>query len=91
VDRNPYGDVEPTKLLVAFLAEAPDPDRAATIDRVTFAPEKFAVDGREVFLHLPDGAGRSKLVPALGRGLLQPPATTRNWRTVETLLAMAAG
>jgi uncharacterized protein (DUF1697 family) len=90
VGRNPYTGVEPTKLLVAFLAEPPGADVAAAVDRAAFGREEFTVDGREVYLHLPDGAGRSKLVPALGRSLLKAPATTRNWRTVETLSAMAA-
>ena len=91
VDHNPYLGVEPTKLLVAFLAEPPPVELADGIDRGAFGAEEFTVEGRQVYLHLPDGAGRSKLVPALGRTLLRAPATTRNWRTVETLLAMAAG
>jgi len=91
VDGNPYPGVEPTKLLVAFLAEPPPVELVDGIDRAPFGAEEFTVEGRQVYLHLPGGAGRSKLVPALGRTLLKAPATTRNWRTVETLLAMAAG
>ena len=50
-------------------------------------PEAFYVKGRDVFVYLPNGLGRSKLAGALGKAL--PTATARNWRTVQQLTAMA--
>jgi uncharacterized protein (DUF1697 family) len=91
VERNPFPGVEPTRLLVGFLAEPPTAAAVEAVDGDAFAPERFVVDGRDVYLHLPDGQGRSKLSQVLGRSLLRSPATTRNWRTVETLLGMADG
>lgn len=41
-----------------------------------------------LYLHAPDGIGRSKLAERLPR-LLQVPVTARNWNTVTALLAMA--
>ena len=41
--------------------------------------------GRDVFLHVPDGMGRSAMVPRLA---LVKGATVRNWNTVQRLVAM---
>jgi uncharacterized protein (DUF1697 family) len=69
-----------------FLPAAPSKTALAKI--VASAPERFELVGREVFLELPDGIGRSKLAGAIARAL--PDATTRNWRTVVTLADMLA-
>jgi uncharacterized protein (DUF1697 family) len=53
------------------------------------APEEMTLVGRDLYLHLPDGMGRAKLPPALGKAMV--PATARNWRTVTRLLEMAGG
>jgi uncharacterized protein (DUF1697 family) len=87
VQNNPFAGVEPTKLLVAFLSVDPGPGAADAIDPAAFAPEEFVLLGREVYLHLPNGAGRAKLPQALS--VLHTPATTRNWRTVMKLLELA--
>jgi uncharacterized protein (DUF1697 family) len=68
---------------VYFCAVAP----ALARTLVGTPPEALSVKGREVFVYLPDGAGRSKLAGALGKAL--PAATARNWRTVQQLSAMA--
>jgi uncharacterized protein (DUF1697 family) len=75
---------------VTFLVEgatAPTP----SIDEEAFAPERYAVDGRQVYLYLPNGMGRSKLAVALSRGKAGAAGTTRNWRTVTALRDMAKG
>ena len=86
----PFPTSEPTQLHVSFLDEVPPADAFDAVDRAAFAPEDFAVIGREVFLHLPNGIGRTKLVQAL-RLYTRHPATTRNWRTVVTLHELAGG
>ena len=88
IDANPYPGVDPTKLHVAFLAEPPAPAVVAGFDSTRFAPEEFAVVGREVYLHLPDGMGRAKLPPALP--LIRGVGTARNWRTVLKLAELSS-
>ncbi len=80
---NPYAVDDPTKVHVAFLDVAPDAERIDKFDRERFAPEEFAVIGREMFLNLPTGMGVSKLAPALSA--LKVDMTVRNWRTVLQL------
>jgi len=87
VEGNPLADGrrDPSKLHVTLLASSPRPVR---VD-VASAPDEFAVAGREVYLFCPDGYGRSKLTNALFERKLGVAATTRNWKTMTTLLAMA--
>jgi uncharacterized protein (DUF1697 family) len=92
IEHNPYPEAEavPSALHVTFLPSPPDKAQLAKVDASSFAPEEFTVHGRDVYLHLPDGMGRSKLAPVLTRRL-GPAATARNWNTVKKLLAMSQG
>jgi len=47
------------------------------------------VMGREIYLYCPDGYGISKLSNVAIEKKLSVGASTRNWKTVNTLLAMA--
>ena len=88
VARNPFGPQPHTALHVAFLAEPPAPEVLGDVDWTPFLPSRIESSGRELYLFLPDGVGRSKLVQRLGRLPLE--TTMRNWRTVEALTALLA-
>ncbi|MGQ0632820.1 MAG: DUF1697 domain-containing protein [Sporichthyaceae bacterium] len=97
VAANPFADrgAGPTQLHVVFLAQRLTA-AAMSLDADEFTPEEFSIAGREIYLHLPGGAGRSKLAVALTKGLTRAgggdraaSGTMRNWRTVTTLLEMA--
>jgi uncharacterized protein (DUF1697 family) len=89
VAANPFGKADVELLHVSFLATALPADALAAVDAKAFAPERYAVAAREVYLHLPGGMGRSKLVGAVMKVKAMAPATARNWRTVLTLNEMA--
>ncbi len=55
------------------------------------SPDEFAVVGREVFVHCPNGYGTTKLNNTFFEKQLGVAATTRNWRTVQTLATRAKG
>lgn len=82
VKRNPYGGAA----YVTFLDGKPDPKQAKTIDPTPFAPDEFTVSGREVFVRCPNGYGRTKINNTFFERKLATKATTRNWKTVTTLL-----
>jgi uncharacterized protein (DUF1697 family) len=90
--RNPFaaGQPDPTKLAVTFLQGVPAPGAVAGIDATKFAPDDFAVDGREVYVHCPNGYGRTRIHTAFFEQKLGVAATTRNWRTVDRLVELAA-
>ena len=55
--------------------------------------DEVVIVGRTLFLHTPDGYGRSDLAAQLFRSSAQAAGTARNWATVGKLMAMldAAG
>lgn len=91
VAANPYEPDDPTHLHVTFFDGPLPGDAFAAIDLEAFAPETFTVHGREVYLHLPNGMGRSKLAVALGKGAKAAPVgTSRNWNTVRKLADLSS-
>lgn len=87
VETVPFPDADPKQLLIAFLATAPTSEARKALESVDAAPEEVRVDGREAYLHLPNGVGRSVLAPLLERRL-RVSATARNLTTTRALLAM---
>ncbi len=85
VEHNPFG----AAAYVTFLETAADAKKVEAIDPAPFAPDEFAVHGREVFLHCPNGYGTTKLNNGLFERRFAARATTRNWKTVTTLLELA--
>ncbi|MGW2405911.1 DUF1697 domain-containing protein [Streptomyces sp. NPDC001739] len=86
----PAAEAEPKSLHLTFLSEAPaDISRLEAIDQAAFAPDRFRLAGRELYLWCPDGIGRSKLAALVSRVPLGVTATARNWNTVTKLLALA--
>jgi uncharacterized protein (DUF1697 family) len=82
-------DMDRTKLHVTFLFGAPDRAGLAKLEAAPKAKDRCAVRGTVVYLHCPEGYGRSKLAnPNLER-LLGVPATTRNWNTVSELVRLS--
>ena len=73
---------------VTFLSAPPTP--GALGDGVQKVEgEEYVLVGREIYLHAPNGLGRSMLTPVLSERRLGVRATTRNWRTTTTLATMA--
>ncbi len=87
VAANPYPEAPPDRLLILFLDAPPARADAARLKRWPVpAGERMTLVRRELFIHFPDGQGRSRLkVPFADVG------TGRNLNTVRALLAMARG
>jgi uncharacterized protein (DUF1697 family) len=78
-----------TKLHVTFLAKKPAAANVKALEPERFPREELRVSGTEVYLHYPDGYGRSKLTNAYLEKKLGVAATNRNWRTVTKLAELA--
>ena len=76
---------DPSRLLVTFLAEPPDPARLHIPDPVTLAPEVVRIGARAVYQWCPAGVLASKLPASFWRQF-GPSVTARNWRTVTRLV-----
>ena len=89
VASNPFDTSgDPRFLHVAFLENTPGAEVVSRLDPKRSPPDEFAVRGRNVYLHYPNGVARSKLTNEYFAAQLQTACTMRNWRTVLTLLEM---
>lgn len=75
-------------LHVAFLADRPGAAAVRALDPARSPGDTFVVQGRDVFLHLPNGVARSKLTNDWFDRQLATTSTIRNWRTVLALLGL---
>jgi len=92
VSKNPFAkrrEIEPSKLLVTFFTESLSAEVQDKLRKIAADPEEVRVASRELYIYFPDGQGRSKLTPVLGR-ILKNTGTGRNWNSVLKLLEIAA-
>lgn len=82
-------DSDPRLLMVAFLDRRPTVNAAEVLDPIDYAPDRFQLVGREVYLEYPNGSGRSKLNQPLLEQRLAVRATIRNWNTITKLVELA--
>jgi len=85
VEKCPFRDTKSVHVTFVVDGARPTPPE---VDPEAFAPERFEVRGREIYLHLPDGMGRSRLAQALAKGQRGANGTTRSWKTVTALAAL---
>jgi uncharacterized protein (DUF1697 family) len=92
IARNPFAarrGIEPSKLLVTFLASDPGPEARDNVLKLKTVPEELRMDGRELYIYFPNGMARPKLSWAAIDRNLKTPGTGRNWNTVTKLLEIA--
>ena len=82
IKRNPFKRAAPNRLLVLFLDRALPQDALAELEIP--GREEVKSSCREVFIHFPDGMGRSKLKIPFAKT-----ATGRNLNTVRALLELS--
>jgi uncharacterized protein (DUF1697 family) len=82
IERNPFANAEPNRVLVMLFDEAVDADVVARVSIP--AREQLRASGRELYIHYPDGIGKSKLkVPGAAIG------TARNLNTLRKVRDIA--
>jgi uncharacterized protein (DUF1697 family) len=88
---NPLLDVatNPSRLLVAVLAEPADRPKLEELGRRDWAPEAMSVGARAGYFWMPGGVIGSRLARELDRALGDA-VTSRNWSTVLKLEALAS-
>jgi uncharacterized protein (DUF1697 family) len=80
----------PKEVHVTFLAGTASPEGLAAIGRLKAGEDRWQAAGSDIYLHCPNGYGRTKLSNTALERALGVRATTRNWRTVLALYEMAA-
>lgn len=95
IKRNPFAGqdrIDERHLFVVFLGAKPS---TAAVKELSIPAVKtrdeLKVSGLEIFVHCPDGYGRTPYSILFFEKKLKVAATARNWRTTTTLYAMATG
>jgi uncharacterized protein (DUF1697 family) len=81
-----------TRIYVTFLKSRPAPALVKALALVT-KPGKdvYQIAGSEIYLHCPNGYGKTQFSNTYFEKQLNVSATTRNWNTVQTLFALSSG
>lgn len=93
VANNPFlkeKDIDSSKLHVTFLADVVQRSSLKTLEKLATSQDRFYSGSREIYLYCPEGYGRTKLSNNAIEKALSVTATTRNWRTTNTLFGMVS-
>jgi len=91
IQNNPFlkKEKESERLYVTFLSENPLAENMKKLSAVNYSPEEYIIDGRYVYLFVPNGYGKAKLNNNLLENKLKVFGTTRNWKTVNKLFELS--
>jgi len=85
---NPFlkkGNVDIKTLHVTLLEGSPETEHIASLQSVESNEDEYRIAGHTIYLHCPNGYGRTKLTNTFFEKKLKTSATTRNWKTIEKL------
>jgi uncharacterized protein (DUF1697 family) len=90
VAQDPFGKIatDASRYSVTFLPEEPPADLVSALPPAE-GPGEYLVDGRELYLWLPDGIRDSPMALWKWDRLLGTAGTNRNWNTVRRLAELA--
>ena len=93
VTSNPYykeKGVDTNQLHLTFLKELPSDENRILTESYNYEPDKFIIDGQNVFILCRGKYHKSKLTNSFFEKRLETTATTRNWKTVLKLLELSS-
>ena len=81
--------INESRLHVTFLSSSPARAAIPALAAISAGPDQFHHAGTEIYLHCPNGYGKTKLSNNVIERVLATRATTRNWKTVCKLVEMS--
>lgn len=90
IDNFPFNldNLDVKRIGIVFLKEKPLHIPVEEINKFKAENDEVVYSEKEIYLHIPDGIGKSKLTNNVLERKLKVSATTRNWKTTTTLLQM---
>ncbi|MCF8379062.1 MAG: DUF1697 domain-containing protein [Bacteroidales bacterium] len=87
INRNPFyhEKADINNLHLTLLSDEPSNENKQQIGSSNFEPDKFIIDGKDVFIYCEGMYHKSKLTNNFFENKLKVKATTRNWKTVLKL------
>jgi len=92
ISANPFtalNDIAVDKLHVTFLSQTPGKEHLSAIHPMKDGGDEAAAIGNVIYLHCPNGYGRTKFSNTYFDKKLKVNATTRNWKTIKVLQDLA--
>ncbi len=91
IDNNPYSlsSHDPKFLGLTFLQSPSKPEHIKALEAIPQTQDSFIIKDKVVYLYVPYGFGKTKFTNQFFEKKLATPATSRNWKTVNTLYEMA--
>jgi len=92
-NKRPFVDIdiasEGNKVLISFLNRLPEPQNVSHLLSYVQTPDQLIADQQVIYLHCPNGYGKSKLSNNFIENKLNVIATTRNLKTIEKLIHLS--
>lgn len=88
IQKNPFlkeTDIDPTKLHVTFLSQMPSKLGLEKLQAIQAGVDQFRCMDNLIYLHCPNGYGRTKLSNNAIEKATGVEATTRNWKSINEL------
>jgi len=85
---NPFKNETSENLYVTFLSNLPNSNHLDNLIELNYLPDEFIVIEKEIYLNV-SSYGTTKLSNSFFENKLKVTATTRNWNTVNKLLAIS--
>lgn len=92
ISANPFLEepgFDPSKMAVLFLDHKPSDEQVRKVEGIDYPPDKFQINGSEIYIYCPNGFGKTKLYTNFFEAKMNVTGTARNWKTVNKLLEMA--
>jgi uncharacterized protein (DUF1697 family) len=92
IEENPFSkdsNMDVSKLYATLLTETPSQQAINALSEIKAQPDHYHLNGQTIYLHCLNGYGRTKLSNNFWEKKLKIRATTRNWKTVNRLFAIA--
>ena len=93
IAKNPFlkeKSIDSSKLHVTFLSETAQKGSMKELETLATGLDRFYPASYEIYLYCPSGYGRTKLSNNAIEKALSVKATTRNWKTTNTLFEMVS-
>jgi len=93
IAKNPFlkeKGIDSSKLRVTFLSETAQKGSMKELETLATGLDRFYPASYEIYLYCPSGYGRTKLSNNAIEKALSVKATTRNWKTTNTLFEMVS-
>jgi uncharacterized protein (DUF1697 family) len=93
IENNPFitaKEEDFSRLYITFLYRSPAESVVRKLSELNSKPDEFSISNKEIYLHCPNGCGKTRLSNNFFEKKLGMPATSRNWKTVNKLYRLAS-